>query len=248
MDCQLIYFRPNGNPLPPEKATTVFVVIDALRATSTITTALAHGAAAVRPFATVEEARAHREAHPEVLLAGERAGSPLPGFDLGNSPREMTPETVGGRRLALTTSNGTPALRAAARSAANRGGGEADAVLAASLLNLQAVADWISARPNPDRLAVRILCAGTGRGFSLEDAITGSALVTRLEGERHPAAALWRAYGRPAASLLNVWSTTRNGRNLVKLGREDDLAFCLEENRFDTVPLLGPDGWLRRAS
>lgn len=244
MTFELIYFLPHGAALPApsvDDQPTIYVVIDALRATSTITTALAHGAEAVRSFATVEKARAYKEAHPDVLLAGERGGHPLPGFDLGNSPREMTSETVKGRSLALTTSNGTPALQAAAHTSS-----PGDVVLAASLLNTQAIGTFIETLPKAQTCQVRVICAGTGRGFSLEDAITASALATQLPlGEQHPARTLWQAYGKDTATLLATWQASRNGRNLVKIGRGEDIAFCLQTNRYAIVPRLDEDGWLR---
>lgn len=244
MTFELIYFLPSGAALPPARPDghpSLYVVIDALRATSTITTALAHGAEAVRPFATVEEARAYKDAHPEVLLAGERGGNPLPGFDLGNSPREMSPDVISGKRLALTTSNGTPALHAAAQAAV-----PGDQILAGSLLNAQAIADHVQNHPDAAVCHVRIICAGTGRGFSLEDAITASALASKLPlADKHPAQALWRAYGKSEESLLTTWRATRNGRHLVKIGRGEDIPFCLQQDTYATVPILDADGWLR---
>jgi len=156
----------------------------------------------------------------------------------------MTSETVQGRSLVLTTSNGTPALQAAAHAA--RPG---DVVLAASLLNTQAIAAYIEALPKAETCRVRAICSGTGQGFSLEDAITASALANKLPlGEQHPARTLWRAYGKDTATLLATWQASRNGRNLVKIGRSEDITFCLEADYFATVPRLNEDGWLRLAS
>src|SRR5712691_550699 len=92
------------------------VVIDVLRATTTIIHALAAGCSSVRPCAEVEEAKTLAGNMPagKVILAGERGGKPLPGFDLGNSPREFTPKTCAGTTLVLTTTNGTRALLRAA--------------------------------------------------------------------------------------------------------------------------------------
>src|ERR1700728_2869450 len=106
-------------------------VIDVIRATSTIVTALARGAAGVQPVASVDVAFALKERNPKALLAGERGGRALPGFDLGNSPEDFTPEHVRGRPVILTTTNGTQALAAC---------DGARAVITASLLNLDAAA------------------------------------------------------------------------------------------------------------
>src|ERR1035437_2403057 len=119
----------------------VCVVFDVLRATSTMVTALGNGAAAIAPVAEIAEALGIRQRQPEVLLAGERDGvriePHLPGgigFDLGNSPREFTAARVGGKTIAITTTNGTRALRACAPAAA---------VLLGSFLNLRATAEFI---------------------------------------------------------------------------------------------------------
>src|SRR5207253_57583 len=120
---------------------TACVVFDIFRATSTIVTALAHGAEAVIPVAEIPEALALREQNPDIVLAGERDGlrisAELTGgidFDLGNSPREFTPGRVRGRRIALSTTNGSRALRACAG---------AKAVLVGSFLNLNATAAFL---------------------------------------------------------------------------------------------------------
>src|ERR1019366_1376956 len=120
---------------------TVCVVFDVLRATSTMVPALANGATAIAPAAEIAEALAIRQRQPEILLAGERDGIRIEGrltgglgFDLGNSPREFTAAKVGGKTVAMTTTNGTRALRACARAAV---------VLVGSFLNLRATAELI---------------------------------------------------------------------------------------------------------
>src|SRR5262249_9659060 len=116
------------------------VVIDVLRATSTEITALANGAEAIFPAATVEEARALKEKTPSLLLAGERHGLPPEGFDLGNSPREFTAEKVKGRKIVHTTTNGTLAWLAC-RNAAE--------TLGAAFLNLNAVTERLRRKGGP---------------------------------------------------------------------------------------------------
>lgn len=177
---------------PPDLAEQIVVVIDVLRATSTIVTALANGAKAVVPMLTPDEARSL--AQPDDLLAGERGSLPLPGFALGNSPLEFTAERVAGKRIILTTTNGTRALLAA--KGARR-------VLLASLLNMGAVADELKkdlarsaafkgeAFPvqgdNPAREdipgKVTFLCSGTRGRFSLEDTLCAGGIISRLLGE-----------------------------------------------------------------
>ena len=129
-------FRPNA------LSETVCVVIDVIRATTTIAAALANGASGVRPVASVAEAEWLKTEHPARILAGERHGLALPGFDFGNSPRALTPDAVGSREIILTTTNGTQAL------AACRG---ARSVLTCALVNLAATAEKLrGARPSLD--------------------------------------------------------------------------------------------------
>jgi 2-phosphosulfolactate phosphatase len=143
---------------PARLGGTMCVVIDVIRATSTIVTALGNGAKGILPVASVEEAFALKAKNPGALLAGERGGQPLPGFDLGNSPREMTRERVGGREMILTTTNGTQAL------AACNGARE---IVTASFLNFGAVV----ARMRKAGPPWMILCAGFEGHFGIDDAI-----------------------------------------------------------------------------
>src|SRR5438105_4631211 len=128
----------------------VAVVVDVLRATTTMIYALAAGCVCVRPCAEVEEARglADQMRAGRVLLGGERGGVPLPGFDLGNSPREFKPKLCRGSTLVLTTTNGTRALLKAA---------EADRVLVAGFVNYSAVCEQVRQDSRP----IHIVCAGT---------------------------------------------------------------------------------------
>jgi 2-phosphosulfolactate phosphatase len=203
----------------------VCVVIDVLRATSTIITALARGARSVRPVLEVEEALRIKQAHPGTVLGGERGGLSPEGFDLGNSPEDYIPEKIKGRDLILTTTNGTRALLAC------QGAAE---TWAAGFLNLQAVARALRASPRPAVL----VCAGTGNGFSLEDAWVAGALAGQI-APSHPAAILARAY--PESAFYH----TQNARRLAGLGLRKDVAWCRRENMFNAVPKLAGDGTLR---
>lgn len=201
-----------------EAAGTTCVVVDQLRATSTIVAALGNGAPAVLAVGTVEEARALAASRPDALLAGERGGVPPEGFDLGNSPREFTAARLAGREVVLTTTNGTLALLAC------RGAG---AIHAASLLNLTATLDVLHGERE-----IVFLCAGTGPDFALEDALTVGALVEAL-APGHPAAAPWRAARR---ELDGVLARTVNGRRLVGLGLGDDIAWSARRDAFALAP------------
>jgi 2-phosphosulfolactate phosphatase len=153
------------------------VVFDVLRATSTMVTALANGAAAVYPVADLAAALAFRERMPDALLGGERNGVRIRAaqtggvdFDLGNSPRECQPGRVKGKTIITTTTNGTRALQACAG---------ADAVLAGAFLNLTATSRWLISHP-PRRLI--LVCAGTGEETAWEDALAAGALWNALAG------------------------------------------------------------------
>jgi 2-phosphosulfolactate phosphatase len=204
-------------------------VIDVIRATSTIAVALAEGAQGVQPVASVEEAFALKKEHPETLLAGERGGVALPGFDLGNSPYDMTTERVGGRQIILTTTNGTQAL------AACRG---ARAVVTASFLNLDATAQRLRELGPP----WIILCAGHQGGFGVDDAAVAGALAEALDQD-HALVSLYRSVRNDLTEMLRG---SLAGQELVKVGLEKDVPFCAQVNRLALVPTLGTDGVLRR--
>lgn len=211
---------------------TVCVVFDVLRATSSMITALAHGVEEIRPVLTIEEALAVRAEWPNAVLGGERNGSRIEGFDLGNSPREYCGKGL--KRIITTTTNGTVALRACAA---------ADGVIAGALLNMGALADFLR-RTAPGR--VLLVCAGTFRDLALEDVIAAGMLASAL-----PAATLTDAgrvasevYSRHGAALLAGLEQGTNGRKLIEDGRGEDVAWCAQVSRF---PLLGVmrDGVIR---
>jgi 2-phosphosulfolactate phosphatase len=208
------------------------VMIDVVRASATIVTALAGGARAVVPVATPAEAMARARGWPggDVVLGGERAGVPPPGFQCGNSPAEYTAERVAGRTVVFTTTNGTRALLAL--SGAKR-------VAVAGFVNAAAAVRWL-ARGDGGALAV---CAGESGRFCLEDAACAGLLVERLRALRPDAplsdgaravAALWSHYrGDPGAVLAEAaWA-----RVLAARGQGPDLPLCAALDAFDAVPV-----------
>jgi 2-phosphosulfolactate phosphatase len=208
--------------------TSACVVIDVIRATSTIVTALAHGASGVQPVASVSDAFVLKAQNPAALLAGERGGQALPGFDLGNSPEDFTTERVQARPIILTTTNGTQAL------AACQG---ARAVVTASFLNLDAVAGRLQEIGPP----WIILCAGHEGDFGVDDAVVAGALAEALDQD-HALVSLYRSVrGELTETLLR----SAAGRELLKVGLEKDIPFCAQLNLFPIVPTLGEDGLLR---
>jgi 2-phosphosulfolactate phosphatase len=208
------------------------VVIDVLRATTTIVQALAAGCLSVRPCATVEEARALADSLPagKVLLGGEREGLPLPGFDLGNSPREYTSARCGGTTLVLTTSNGTRALLHAAR---------AERVLAASFVNYSATCEQLRREARP----VHILCAGDAGTVALEDTLLAGALVEFFAAREDVflndgARLAWDCFehhGRHPEDALRLGA---GGARLLSLGYDDDIRAAARVDVFHLAPEL----------
>lgn len=213
-------------------ATAAALVIDVIRATSTMTEALANGAVAIYPVLSTEEAirLGTSMGRETTLICGERKGLPIDGFDLGNSPREFTREKVEGRRLVMTTSNGTRAFLAAQ---------EASPVVAASFVNLSAAAAAVS-----DAEHVVILCAGKEDQFSLDDSLCAGYLVGKLTemtdgdcslNDSAMAAASLAAAHEPTAELL---ASVAAGRALLGINLSDDLPVCAEVDRHDLVPSM----------
>jgi 2-phosphosulfolactate phosphatase len=207
------------------------VVIDVLRATSTIIAALASGVRSVVPAARVDDAArlAEQIGRDAVLLCGERDCQPIRGFHLGNSPAEFTPERVSGKTLIMTTTNGTAALLAAA---------PADRVYVGALLNVDAVAAQII-ESGEDTL---LLCAGREGSFALEDAICAGRVIRRVReavgavSGNDAASASLRLAARPPS--VRALARTAAGRRLRELGLGEDVAFCAREDRYDIVPTL----------
>lgn len=202
------------------------LVIDVIRATSTICQALAAGYERVFCAAEVEEARALREALGEGVLGGERNAVRIPGFDFGNSPREYDDAIA--EMVVLSTTNGTRAVVAAAQ--------RCERVFVASLLNLSAVVE--AAREAGDDVVV--VCAGVQGALALDDAFVAGRIVELLGWERTDAA-------EAAARLVSTWSgaeeafrASKSGRNLMENAPElePDIPFCARESVLDVVPRL----------
>ena len=202
--------------LPPR---TLAVVIDVLRATSTIVTALSNGVQRISPVATVEKAFSIRDHSPSVKLVGEKGGVRIEGFDFGNSPQEFLGKPLFDFELAMFTTNGTKAFLATK---------SAQEVIAASFLNLDVVIEKVSHWNGP----VAYFCAGTGVDFSLEDGILAGAIIDSVDPD-HPLASLYRFTKN---NLPKAFRSSKNGTNLVKIGLESDIDLCLQRNRFSVLP------------
>ncbi|HSJ25871.1 MAG TPA: 2-phosphosulfolactate phosphatase [Longimicrobiales bacterium] len=208
------------------------VVIDVLRATSTITNALANGARSVLPVGTVEDAArtAERIGRDAVVLCGERGCEPIRGFQLGNSPSEFTADQVAGKTLVMTTTNGTPALLAAHG---------AQRVYVASLLNVSAVAARIAAETEE----TLIICAGREGAFAMEDALCAGLMIRlvrkvtgRVGGNDAALASVRLARSSVTPGQL---ARTAAGRRLHELGLGQDVKFCAQQDLHEVVPVLG---------
>ncbi|MBI1966612.1 MAG: 2-phosphosulfolactate phosphatase [Gemmatimonadetes bacterium] len=227
-----VYFTPLG-PKEGDLAGRGVVVIDILRATTTIIAALANGAKAVIPAATSEEA-VRLTANLEkdgFLLAGERKCLKIEGFALGNSPREMTPEVVAGKTVFLATTNGTPALVAA------QGG---DPVLVGAAVNFGALAERAGAVFR-ERGDLAVICAGREKQFALEDAYAAGRLVKVVKkGIRkialNDAAEVALALTERYAGWDDALKRCAAARQLQELELGDDVAFSATPDRFSTVP------------
>jgi 2-phosphosulfolactate phosphatase len=211
------------------------VVVDVLRATTTMIHALAAGCTAVRPCLEVDEARTLADSMRagRVLLGGERGGVPLDGFDLGNSPREYTASTCRGRTLVMTTTNGTRALLRAA---------EAGRVLLAGFVNYSAVCEQLRQDPRP----IHIVCAGTEGAVTLEDTLLAGALVDYLSeaGQvrlNDSARLAWDCFEHHGRVLVGAMQLSHGGANLVRLGYDEDIPAAALVDLFHLVPELRRD-------
>ena len=220
---------------PVDSSTDVAVVIDVLRATSVMTTALANGAAKFITCQQIDEARELAKQFVEPpLLCGERHCKPINGFDLGNSPSEYPQAIVSDRTLVLTTTNGTLAIAAAAA---------AKQMIVSSFLNLAATIEFLR---NAD--SIHLVCAGTNGQITAEDVLLAGAIVEGLcnlgpvdfDDDAILAQELYRSwFGKElptSESLAKRLALTQGGRNLVNVGYAADLNRCAAINSIAVVP------------
>ncbi|HLQ24194.1 MAG TPA: 2-phosphosulfolactate phosphatase [Gemmatimonadales bacterium] len=230
-----VLFTPHGLSAP-ELVGRGVIVLDVLRTTTTVITAVANGAKAVVPAATSEEA-VRLTANLEkdgLLLAGERKSLKIEGFALGNSPREMTPAAVSGKTIFLATTNGTPALVAA------QGG---DPVLVGGVVNFKALVARARAvfAERGEEADLVIVCAGREGDFALEDAYTAGRLVRALKrGTRklrlNDAAAAAVDLTTHYRDWADALSHSEAARQLAQVDLGDDVAFSSKPDRFSVVP------------
>jgi len=207
----------------------IVVVIDVLRATSSICVAFANGVKSIVPVAGIEESIAYREKG--YLVGAERNGEMLEGFDLGNSPFSYMDERVKGQRVALSTTNGTQAI-VAAKGAAQ--------IVAGSFLNLDHLAEWL---PLQDK-SVLLLCAGWKNSFNLEDTLLAGALSEKLiphfelNRMRDALLAAVHLYEIAKGDLYGFLASSTHRKRLEKLQIEKDIEYCLTPNLAPVIPGL----------
>jgi 2-phosphosulfolactate phosphatase len=207
----------------------IVVIIDIFRATSSICYGIENGAEAIIPVSQVEECAAYIEKGPGYLLAAERDGKVVEGFDFGNSPFSYTKEKVSGKTVVLTTTNGTHALHL------SRG---AKKVVVGSFLNLTALCNWLKAQNDH----ILLVCAGWKNNFNLEDTLFAGAVADQLTPEDFKfddaAIAAYDLYQVAKNDLPAYLSKTSHSERLKKLGIEADIAFCLNVDIATAIPIL----------
>ena len=212
----------------------VFVVIDVLRASTSLVTLVERGAGPIFIAGGIEEARAAAPTVPGVILAGEAGGLAPEGFDFGNSPVELSTADVRGRPVIFVTTNGTAAIRAVHR---------LGPVFIGAMRNGEALVAqvWETIRRSPTD--VTIICAGREGGFGLDDAHCAGHLASRLlERDRfaltdgtEAALSLYRA----EPGTLALFTRAAAGQNVIRLGLGPDVAYCAEHDCAAAVPMLG---------
>lgn len=216
------------------------IVIDVLRAGTTITCAIANGCDEVIPTTSVEEAVEISKAYArgDYLLCGERKGEKIDGFDLGNSPMEYTEERVRGKKIIITTSNGTGAIRAVRA---------ADNVIVGSLWNLSAVCERATSLGKD----ILIVCAGEARRFALEDAVCAGMIAERIASmedvtQSDGCLAVRRLYEGFRSDVRAALSSSEHGRYLAQIGFDADIPVSAQVDTVDAVPVLQGGHILRK--
>lgn len=203
------------------------VVIDVLRATTSIATACANNCCVI-PVKTIEAAQSIKTQNPQVLLAGERGGLLIPGFDLGNSPYEYSQTQVAGKTIVMTTTNGTLALTKAAT---------APKVYIMSFVNISS----ILAALRQQQQNVVIICAGSEGNFSLEDTLCAGLAAERLHQTAElsdTAMACQAMYRDFAGDLVNRVSQSSHASYLCRIGFEKDIILCLQQDTLEITPVF----------
>lgn len=239
-----VYHTPELTPTDqvPECA----IAVDVLRATTTMATVLAAGGEAVQVFSDLDQLMQVSESWPadKRLRAGERGGAKVPGFDMGNSPLDCTPERVQGRRLFISTTNGTRALQRVQ---------DAPSVLAAALINRATVVQYL-VEQQPE--TVWIVGSGWEGSFSLEDNVCAGAIAysvlqqsklsaDELAGNDEVINAI-ALYSQWQNDLLGLLHHASHGKRLLRLDCQEDLKYCSQTDILDVLPIQHEPGVLKK--
>lgn len=216
--------------IQPEKIKDkIVVIIDVLRATSVMITALANGAKAVYPYKDIESVLENSKKSKSFVLGGERKGLKIEGFDFGNSPLEYTKEAVSGKDMFMTTSNGTRAIENSANGSKK--------LFIAAFLNVESVAKKIL-EENNDTV---IICSGTDNNFSLDDALCAGEIIRRVKEKNRDIQLtdISLAMKRLAVTSLGIEETLEGSKHfeyLKTIGFYGDMNHCFTMDMFDIVP------------
>jgi 2-phosphosulfolactate phosphatase len=208
------------------------IVIDVLRTTTSIITAISSGASSVIPTETLKEAYQLRKRHPDYLLVGERNGLKPRGFDFGNSPQELASKEICGKNLIITTTNGTKALIGSKR---------AKWVLSGGFLNAGAVAKKAIEISDEEQMGVSFVLAGEEDRFSLEDFLCSGAIVERFpRSHAHlsdETLAAMAAFRQIRSNLCESIAEGKHAKHLIELGLRRDIEFSCKIDVFTVIPL-----------
>jgi len=208
----------------------IVVVVDVLRATSAICTALELGVQSIRPVSTLEEALDFKDKQGYVIAA-ERNGKIVRGFDLGNSPTDYFKQPLDSKKMVLTTTNGTQAINIAKQD---------HKVVIGAFLNIDAIASYLIEQDK----SIIILCAGWKNDFCLEDTLFAGALTEKLiKNERFfyendSTANSLMLYQKAKGNMFDFLQDSQHRKRLEHLGIENDVRYCLEQNKLNIIPIL----------
>ncbi len=211
------------------KPDAIVVVIDVLRATSAITTAIFHGVSKMIPIATIIEADEYKKNG--FMVAAERNGEIVEGFDLGNSPFGYMNQKVKGKTIAITTTNGTHAIEMARK---------AKKIIIGSFLNLDALVGYLK----KEKKDVLFLCAGWKNKFNLEDSLLAGAVSHELVSKYDfvticdSTIAAMELYKIAKPDLEGFLANSSHRKRLARLDLERDVKYCLTPNQCPVIPVL----------
>ena len=228
-----VFFLPSSIVIEGNSANDIYIIVDVIRATTSMAVMFDRGAARVLAAETIEEAREAARLVPGRLLCGERNVQRIPGFDYGNSPVQFSQLDLSGRELVMTTTNGTRAFYACPEQAVR---------LAGSFYNAEAVTSYALKLAQTRQCDIHIVCAGESDYFGLDDAVCAGYLVLELQRQQadirlldstYAAIALYEAFKPP-----RVLDFSNAVRAVVEGGLPDDPPFCMRTSVSNSVPVI----------